>query len=83
MRAYSIAVLGCLLLGSFVAAGDRLGGKLLVENTGTLLLIAPEGSQMIVAKQAVTKKLLRSGRNRECGGRHMSLSGWRNPISKV
>ena len=61
MRAYSIAVLGCLLFGSFVAAGDRLGGKLLVENNGTLLLIAPEGSQSLVAKQAIAGVLSPDG----------------------
>jgi Tol biopolymer transport system component len=61
MRAYAIAVLGCLLLGSFVAAGDRPGGKLLVENNGTLLLIAPEGSQTLVAKQAIAGVLSPDG----------------------
>ena len=57
----SIAVLGCLLLGSFVAAGDRLGGKVLVENNGTLLLITPEGSQTLVTKQALSGVLSPDG----------------------
>jgi Tol biopolymer transport system component len=62
MRACSIAVLGCLLLGSFVAAGDRLAGNLLVENTGTLLLIAPNGSQTPVAKRAIAGVLSPEGK---------------------
>src|SRR6266852_919152 len=62
MRACSIAVLGCLLLGGFAAAGDSLGGNLLVENTGTLLLIAPDGSQRPVAKRAIAGVLSPDGK---------------------
>jgi len=58
----SIAVLGCFLLGGFAAAGDRLGGKLLVENNGTLLLIAPDGSQTLVDKQAIAAVLSPDGK---------------------
>ena len=62
MRAYSIAVLSCLLLGSFAAAADRPRGKLLVENIGTLLLIAPEGAQTLVAKQSIAGVLSPDGK---------------------
>ena len=58
----SIAVLGCLLLGSFAAAGDRSGGKLLVENNSTLLLIATDGSQTPVPKQALAAVLSPDGK---------------------
>jgi len=62
MRACSIGVLGCLLLGGFAGAADHLSGNLLVKNIGTLLLIAPDGSQTPVAKRAIAAALSPDGK---------------------